>query len=563
MQRVKIGKAFCTLVYVLIACAQLLNAADIQLRVVSDAGNQISRIAVGAPCMVELIIPGAATVTKRPVIPGIDPESIMREQESVQMQMGNGVNTHERTISYLVSFPEVGTIRLGPARVMTSQGELFSSEVTLEVQEVSAPASSQENFVFAELQLEKQEAFLQEAIPYTIRFYYTQDAVQQVTLQPFSVPNCEVVQAANVRQGDTTYHATPCKFAEWSGVLYPERAGRITIPRIIFQYTQPHVSSATQHQWAHFMHMLAPSVTHKQQTTQPVSVTIKPLPPTTEFVCGVGTISHVSLSFPSDTVTQGESLVGTLQIVGNAHMPSLKLPPLQVPEALRVYPSHAQEKGTYPHYTKTNEYIVQGLEAGSWLIPEQRYVFFDPAQAQYKVFVTPARTIYVMPSTVANNTTDADKDEDASINDAEDTDTPVVNIPLVAPANRAPFMPLWLFISLMLAPVLWTLSKKQLHRWYAQIQKRRARRRAFRTARHELQKAADEHDPYAFLTAWRKFLDSAQLPAQMEHEWNIVMHEIEATAFSKSGSLHLRTLLHQAYEALVAMETALHKRGTL
>jgi hypothetical protein len=103
---VKIGNLVCALLSV--GYAVFAQAADMQLRVVSDRGTPITRIAAGSPCKVELIIPGAVTLRNKPIIPGLDPSQIIREQESMQMQIGNGINRHDRTISYLVSFPEGG-----------------------------------------------------------------------------------------------------------------------------------------------------------------------------------------------------------------------------------------------------------------------------------------------------------------------------------------------------------------------------------------------------------------------------------------------------------------------
>jgi len=550
MLHAKIGSIF----FLLLCCVQTC-AEQIQLRIVSEQGRPIQRIPVGAPCMLEVIIPGSVTIQKRPVIAGIDRSQIIREQESMQMYIRNGVTMQERTISYLVSFPEVGTVHIGPARVETSQGELVSSPVTLEVQETSPQQTPQ---VRAELQLAKTSAYISEAIPYTIKFYYSEDAVGRVGLQQFYVADCKIVQSDAVCKNTFEKNNVHYTSLEWSGIIYPQKAGRITIPRIYFEYTES-ASHAQQHQWAQFMHVMGGFFSRKQQNTEPVTLHVQQLPTTTEQVVGVGTIADVAMTCSSTALTQGESLTCQVRIEGAFDPDALQVPPLQVPDTVRVYPSQTQSSGTYPHTTKTYEYIVQALDAGSLEIPAQRYCFFDPQSERYTFFTTAPHKLYVIPAVHAPEelTQDSEKSEDPEVLAQTATGTAEQSAPDYVP------LPLRRFLLLLLLPVVWVCIRKYIYGWYATAQTKRERTRIMRMVRRDLHGAVEHNNPYAFLKSWNMFEQTIDPTHYLKEDelvaWYALQDKLSEAAFFAANKQQLQQLLQHAETILNTIESRMKK----
>lgn len=552
MLHAKIGSIF----FLLLCCVQTY-AEQIQLRVVSEQGHPIQRIAAGAPCMVEVIIPGSVTVQKRPVIAGIDTSQIIREQESMQMYIRNGVTMQERTISYLVSFPEVGTVHIGPARVETSQGELVSPTVTLAVQEAAPQQTPQ---VRAELQLAKTSAYISEAIPYTIRFYYSDDAVGRVGLQQFYVADCKIVQNDAVRKNTFEKNNVHYTSLEWSGIIYPQKAGRITIPRIYFEYAES-ASHAQQHQWAQFMHVMGGFFSRKQQNTEPAKLDVQQLPPTKEHVVGVGTITDVTLDCSATTLTQGESLTCHVQIDGAFDPDALQVPPLQVPDTVRVYPSQTESSGTYPHTTKTYEYIVQALEEGTIEIPAQRYCFFDPHNERYAFFMTSPQKIFVTPALHAPEQLVQDREEPEQSEVATPTTLSVETSE--QPASDSAPLPLRWFLLLLLLPVFWVCIRNHMYAWYATVQTKRERTRIMRMVRRDLHGAVEHDNPYAFLKSWNMFEQTIDPTHYLKEDelvaWYALQDKLSEAAFFAANKQQLQQLLQQAETILNTIESRMKK----
>lgn len=551
MLHARIGKVF----FLLLCCVRTY-AEHIQLRIVSEQGRPIQRITAGSPCMVEVIIPGSVTLQKRPAIAGITQSQIIREQESMQMYIKNGITMQERIIGYLVSFPEVGTVHIGPARVETSQGELVSPTVTLEVQEVAVQQTAQ---VRAELHLEKTSAYISEAVPYTIRFYYSNDAVSQVALRPFSLSDCKMVQSDTVRKGTTEQQGERYAYLEWSGVLYPQRAGRITIPRIYFDYTES-ASRALQQQWAQFMHMMSGFFSQKQLSTEPMVLHVQQLPPSTQQVVGVGSITDVALTCSSKTIMQGESLTCHVRIDGAFDGDALQLPSLQVPETVRVYQSQTKKSGAYPENTITYEYIVQALEQGTIEIPAQRYCFFDPKSERYMVFTTPPHMIYVTPAVHAAEAPVEIIEKPQPQEAQQPLSVPVVSEQALDVAVKLPLH--WFFV-LLLLPVVWVSIRKYLFLWYAAVRRQRERTRIIRLMRRDLQSAVEHNNPYAFLKSWNMFeqmLDpTVYLTDDELKSWYVLVDKMSEAAFFASDKQHLQELLHRSENILNIIEVRVRR----
>src|SRR5207302_110904 len=123
----------------------------------------------------------------QPRIDGLAADQIISQQTGRQIFINNGRTTEERTMGYLITFPKVGTYTIGPARVQTAQGEMLSNRIVVKVQDPVEVAQHEKKLVDAAWHCGKEEAYLLEPVPYTLTFYYTDNAVEKVQIQPLDM----------------------------------------------------------------------------------------------------------------------------------------------------------------------------------------------------------------------------------------------------------------------------------------------------------------------------------------------------------------------------------------
>ena len=78
-------------------------------------------------------------------------------------------------------------------------------------------------------------------------------------------------------------------------------------------------------------------------------------------------------------------------------------------------------------------------------------------------------------------------------------------------------LPLWLYLMLVALPVIWTISRSYIHRWYAHWRLQRTRKQAVHAVQQAIARAVAAHNGYALFEAWQQFL-SKMLPARWLHE---------------------------------------------
>jgi hypothetical protein len=363
----------------------LLEANTIRLRVVSPQGIELKKVQVGMPCLVEVVLPGSVQLKQQLVIPGLDPHNIVRQQESSQLYVHNGVQRHEKTIGYMVTFSESGSFQLGPVRCDTMQGILTSQAVNLMV-EPASEKKSEKLAAFAEWRLENNSAYVGQAVPFSLNFYYNDESITNVGPVPFKLPDFQLaVHEAGVGSIECR-DGISYRVLMWRGVLYPKKTGKLVLPAVTFEYLEPQESMDQRSVWMQFMQMVGSTLTQKRLQSSQKVIEAKPLPAHSGPVAGVGAITQLEASISATQAEAGKPLVYTLTLAGDGDLESVDAPILQVPEAFKVYSSRVDKGGN--GQIKKWEYIVQGLRAGSWTIPAQQLTFFNPQRERYETFST-------------------------------------------------------------------------------------------------------------------------------------------------------------------------------
>lgn len=504
-----------TTICALISAFPLVGAAKLQI--VSSQGVPLREVVAGASCLVEVVVTGNAKVTKRPTIEGLTPEQIISERSSTHMFITNGEQKSEQHLGYLVNFSKPGTYSIGPARVETDGGTITSDSVTITVQDAPKESkSSGHQAAFARWKIAKEKLFVGETVPYSLRFYYTDPKTAQVGLQGTDQAEHLIFTQEQPRQTTEKIGSITYSVIELSGRVTPTETGTLTLPRALFSYTQPN-KDEQQAQWgwqsATVMSMFGGFGERKQALASALPFTVTTIPQAQHPVHGVGNIKKVTFTATITKAKQGDPITCTLTIDGAFEPTLVKTPELTLPEALRVYPSSTKDTGTYPTITKTCEYILQSTESGKVTIPAQKFFFFNPQTKTFQTFTTKPIQLTITPNPHASyeppvqqkqqETTDDTKTEPAQ--EAVPSTPQPEQITLGWEVWWVP--PLWLFLLLVVVPVIWYFTRAFFIRSFKRFVIYRTQMRLLKHSARKLQQAVEDENPHLF---WQTLQTLAQ-----------------------------------------------------
>lgn len=529
----------------------------VKLQVVSSQGTELSSVVAGAPFLVEVVVMGNAHVIGKPTITGLTQDQIVSERSSTQMFITNGQQRSEQHLGYLVQFAKPGSYTLGPARIETDQGTLTSDTLTITVRDAPKESTKQHQAAFARWKIAKEKLVIGETVPYSLRLYYTDPKTAQVGLQGTDQYEHLIFTQEQPRQTTEKIGSVTYSVIELPGRVTPTQAGELTLPRALFTYTQPDGDDQQQEPWgsqsatirsATVMSMFGGFVERKQAMANPLSFTVEPIPQAQHPVHGVGKIDKVTLTVDATKAKQGDPITCTLTIKGTFEPTLIKTPELTVPEALRVYPSSTKDTGAYPTLTKTCEYILQSTQAGKITIPSQKFFFFNPQTHKFQTFTTKAISLTITPNPQAQleqarleqerPEPPAQQANDKNTGEVENSSTPILSqspekIPIqeITIAWEAWWVPpLWLFLCLLIVPVIWRLRRDYFTRCYQRYKTYRKQKVCIKQSRRALAKALTEKNPLllwqtlhtvarTLLPAAQSWTDQAVLDYLAAHGW--------------------------------------------
>jgi hypothetical protein len=388
------------LLFFLLATATALSivAGQLTLRITSTDGEPLKQVGMGQPFVVEVCASGVQADkksgsmfplrTNSPQIKGLDKFTV--RSAGTQMHMING--TGSIFYRYRVRADRPGGYHIGPATIELNQETLSSNKVEFIVGDQPAPVaerakvnSGQKKNQSAMLvaSVDKKKAMLGEKIVYTLRYYYLDRTIQLKAIVP---PKFTGFSAGKVRgpvEGKELVNGTNYWYGQWQWDLYPNVAGNATIPCAAADVDV----MDTAHALSVLSAFLGGTAEQKQLFSNTLTMYIGALPPYHEKVDAIGKFVHVSAKVDQAMVKEGEGFVLTLELEGEGNIEQIPVPVLKnMPQAFKWYDSknYMVETKTEKMRKRTFEYIVQGLQAGSFQIPVQKFTYFDTDTHAYK-----------------------------------------------------------------------------------------------------------------------------------------------------------------------------------
>lgn len=357
----------------------------LKLRVVDKNSNKtVTHLALGVPYTLEVKAEGNQDLYKIK-IPGI--ENFYNE-----FCGASHINlmSHITTVhNYVLRADKPGTFSVGPIQLVTHDGETLRSNIL----NLTCEQRKQTD-VTVEIILDKTNFFVGQKMGGKVRFCTCID----LNLLNFQLPILDAnlghcTQVGQHQQSQIILDGRKYDCYEFPIELLFKQPGRYGLPKIGALCRVP--VKRNHSMWGFSIPI---NNTHDQwyYSESQVMVQVDSLPPCPYTVDGIGQFDTARMSIDQTKASLGEGIVLTLCIEGKDGVHDFKPPVLNMPEGLKYYESKS-EVAPLPQgrYKKSCEYIVQGMQPGTWTIPAHIITFFNPELRDYKRIKTNSVTVTI------------------------------------------------------------------------------------------------------------------------------------------------------------------------
>lgn len=379
----------------------MCTTETLDLHVINNQGISLESVGLQQPFSV-IVSTQDTELRSWPHVEGLHVFKTIGQRSDMNVVVSNDQKKQERRFLYSVVADTPGTYTIGPARFQGAE----TKPVTLTVIDAKQVRKSSYPQPVFECILEKKNAVVGEKIPFILRFSY-QDP--DLTLTKVEVPRTSGLKISSLDEGKARSHVIKNELwhvIEYRGYIFPERSGGFGISRLRADYTEKRMHQSLD-QWAIFA--LGGFSQTRSVLAQPLSISVEDVPNTTVPTQAVGTFNNFTASVSAPGTPQGEAVVFTLALEGDADFEKITAPPLKVPEHMRFYESKtsSEQKGT--NTVKKWEYILQGLKTGSYTIKEQKFTYFDTKTRSVKTLKTKPITLTITQSPLKEDETQSDQ----------------------------------------------------------------------------------------------------------------------------------------------------------
>jgi len=469
--------------------------SGVQLKLKDTEGRSITTIAVGQPFQIEVLV---NDVAGNPSIPTLEHDAQIQSQRTgKRTSIINGRSSHAFT--YHAQANGMGAYKVGPAFVSIGSTRYTADPVPLTVGERTVhtnpmPRNNYQAPVELQLITDKKEVVVGEKVNCVLRLYTddTSIGVSQAIGQP-KLNSCNVT-TVETPQARLDPNGQRC--IEWHWTLYPHKVGTQTIPAHSVDYEAPRYENEI---WWGMRSLLGPRMERKRVYSNSTQLTINPLPAEAADAQLVGSLDTIEAAITPAVAKQGEGMILSITLRGREGFDQLEQFPLSgIPEELLFYESNKSTDytdGNYKEGSRTFDFVIQGTEPGSWSIPAQKLIYFDTTDQRRKELQTTPLLVTVTPGIVPPPQVVTQPPEGMSEEQTEQADEkPFCPLNEDGPYNSTgtqPQLPWLLFFVLLMVPVSWLIYGLINQFWRSYWQRNATRikaRRAFATARAELQK---------------------------------------------------------------------------
>lgn len=373
--------------------------AHISLELTDMQGNEIQEISAGEPFLMVVSIEDSEQ-TDEPTVKGLQDFYVKRTSQRL-MNVNGKRSAH---YSYHVRIDKTGTYTIGPAFYADTQEK--SKTVRIRVQSTGTPKqqlksdqkekkNARSESMLLQLWVDKDTVYVGQRVKAILRFYFPEHesiTVEQVTAEdPTTI---HMTKKEGPKKGTQEIENKKYSFYEWEWDIFPAQAGQIVIPAYSLDFAKHIAMNKHLGGWAS---LLGPRYERKRIYSNAITLQVHELPPTDKQIDAVGHFTQYRAILNAAVAKQYEGIVLSLTLDGIAHMESLQLPDLVMPDGLKWYASKQYVDDLPVGKRKTFEFIVQGLKEGDFEIPEQQFTFFDGERSAYQQLKTAPLFVTILP----------------------------------------------------------------------------------------------------------------------------------------------------------------------
>lgn len=401
------------------ALMTVLSHASLRINIRDIEGNSCQKVEVGVPFLLTVI---AENIDTDQQVDGFDTWenfSIIPQGVSQKITSINGVTTKQFLFNYLVSPEQKGTCRVNPLTITTRHGDVITSDkITIEVGDTveSKPQSGQTKPYILQTVLDSKVVYQGQKVKLLLQFC-SKDTFDQLQIGHSDMPFIHRVYLSpqSVRK-TITIDGQEYQCDQWEMEIYPEKIGRIQIPSF-----QASFVPAVQHQhgFGGFMNFgfLGMNMAMTLQSN-PRSLEVVALPDNKQYrdVKAIGTFDFISFDLSELKGSVGQGLVAKMSIKGEGNLEVVPAPQLDMPEGLHYYEGTSSlQRFDNGKSQKTFEWIVQSDRPGSFVIPSQKFIYFDPVHKKYASIESKSITIEITGEAIASAVLTDSKHEDIDL----------------------------------------------------------------------------------------------------------------------------------------------------
>lgn len=368
-------------IFIFLIHSWIFAIPECSLDIRGSDGAALSTVGSGVPFQVIVTM---RNCTDQPHVEIDDAPFALLRRVSVQTRVING----NSSVSYIYTarIDGNGPYEVGPARVVISGTTYETNTCAIEV-------GGQEKVVGArfimQVSCDDDIIYVGQETVLRVRIY---SATSVPEVESLHMPKVDGISLGELREnasGTEYIEKVKYRYREFLAPLSAQKIGKILIPA---HSADVRDDQARRGSFGFFFSTIAPT---KQIYSNSCSLEVCPLPVSDKSTSLIGDYTSLSAVVDPDIITLGQAVKYKLTIIGTGN--ALKItPPLlaDMPSSCKYYDSSTVSLDIGG---AVFEYIVQPREAGTWEIPSQEIVYFDPKKREYCTVCSQEVVITVLP----------------------------------------------------------------------------------------------------------------------------------------------------------------------
>jgi hypothetical protein len=395
-----------------------------------EASVDRTTVSVDGQIVLALTVSGGMRSLPAPQLPALENDwTVYSAGTSRNFSFVNGQISSSASFRYILQPKRVGTFTIGKATVRIGDTTHETTPITVQVTaggagpapgggraapggaasgaQAEPPADGGSSYgggdLFVTLSTDRKEAFVQEQILMTFRFYSRVALLEGADYEKPTLTNFWIEDLPPPRNFSEVVNGRRYNVSEIKMALFPTAAGNQVIGPAKLVCTIPEVrrNVGGNDPFSVFGRSVFGSRKITLQT-DPVTIRVKPLPEGAppQFNGAVGRY-RLAASVDRTSVAQGEPITLTVRIEGTGNLKTVPDVPLPAMPEFKAYDSSSSSdvdaSGGAVKGQKTSQVVLVPLKAGQLTVPPLTMAWFDPQAGAYRTESSAAVPVTVTP----------------------------------------------------------------------------------------------------------------------------------------------------------------------